>query len=145
MFKSDLLHRGYDVTTLHVQSSHYYNIAPEDIDQVRSGDFMVLDPRAYWQVRRCTGAAGELFAGIVLDKTPFSLILGCGGFLQVMTLMYDADAIWTMTNDCLVVLGPGGIVTRGKYPQDYHEAIGRVWALPGPDQPALGVSVMAWG
>ena len=138
---------GYDVTSLYTSGQHYYQVAPEDADTVQSGDFVVLDPRAYRQVRRCTGAPRELFAGIVLDRNePFCrVVLGCGGFLQVVTIRYDGKADWTLTSDCLVVLGPCGVVTRGQYPQDYHEAIGRVWALPGPDQPALGVSVMAWG
>lgn len=148
MLRSDqLVKYGYDVTSSYISVQHAYLVAQEDVEVVRLGDFMVQDPRANRRVRRGTGAPGELFAGIVLalsDQHPRFVTLGCG-FLQIMTIRYDGKADWTLTNDCLVVLGPGGTVTATHYQGEHHQAIGRVWALPEPDYPALGVSVMAWG
>jgi hypothetical protein len=148
-FTRNLREFGFEFTTACIEHRRYYALNPADIGKVQSGDFMVFDNLPKLDsptVRRCTGAPGELFAGVAMPPEAPSnrVVLGCGDLL-LYTAIYDPEVLWSSRSDCLVVLGKGGMITRGKYPDDYHAAIGRVICVPTAERPALGITAHAWG
>lgn len=138
----------------HVSKGLAYSFSGKESKLV-AGMCMVYTPEDNGTtVQPSSGSPDEVLAGILRPKGAIDngflvmlyRVMLYSGPCTIYTLGYESeDTPWDTTIKTVPILGPNGVIHRGRYPDDFVRSIGRVISTPTKSDPYLGLAIMAWG